>query len=74
MGAWLSDIGYFVLGASLLTWVVQANEQAALFRGLGAKAAYLAGFNAVFVVAAAVAAVFFLGSGLRRGVWSDTTR
>jgi MFS family permease len=63
-----------VLGASLLTWVVQAKEQEALFHGLGAKAAYLAGFNAVFAVAAAVAAVFFLGSGLRRGVRGDTRR
>jgi MFS family permease len=58
-----------VLGASLLTWVVQAVEQGALLHGLDAKAAYLQGFSAVFTVAAGVAAAFFLFSGLCRGTW-----
>ncbi len=58
-----------VLGASLLTWVVQAVEQASLARGLAANVAYLAGFQAVFLNAAAVSAVFFLASGLKRGTW-----
>jgi MFS family permease len=59
-----------VLGASLLTWIVQAVEQAALARGLAANAAYLAGFNAVFISAAGVSTVFFLLSRLSRGTWS----
>lgn len=61
-----------VLGASLLTWVVQAVEQAALARGLAANAAYLAGFNAVFISAAGVSAMFFLFSRASRGTWSES--
>lgn len=62
-----------VLGASLLTWVVQAVEQGALLRGVAAHAAYLQGFSTVFAVSAGVAAAFFLVSGLCRGTWGRAT-
>ena len=60
-----------VLGASLLTWILQAVESAALAAGAGAQAAFMASFRAVFLSTAATAGVFFAASALRRATWFD---
>ena len=41
-----------VLGASLLTWLLQIAENAALAGGAGTQTAFMAGFRAVFLGAA----------------------
>jgi hypothetical protein len=60
-----------VLGASLLTWIVQAAEATAAAGGAAARPAFMAAFNAVFMWAALAAGAFFAASALRRGTWSD---
>lgn len=60
-----------VLGVSLLTWVLQSVEAAALARGADADAAFMAAFEAVFCAAAMVAGGTFALSALRRRTWFD---
>ena len=60
-----------VLGVSLLTWVLQSVEATALAHGMEARAAFMAGFHAVYWSAAAVAGVTFAASALRRRTWID---
>ena len=60
-----------VLGVSLLTWGLQSVEAAELARGAGARAAFMAAFDAVFCAAAAVAGGTFVLSALRRRTWFD---
>ena len=58
-----------VLGVSLLTWILQSVEAAALARGLEARAAFMEGFHAVYWSAAAMAGVTFAASALRWRTW-----
>ncbi len=58
-----------VLGASLLIWVLQATEAAALARGVGQVPAFMTGFRAVFLTAATIAAACFAASSLRPTTW-----
>jgi Na+/melibiose symporter-like transporter len=62
-----------VLGASLLTWIVQAAEAIAAAGGAAARPAFMAAFSTVFMWAALAAGAFFAASALRRGTWSDQT-
>ncbi len=58
-----------VLGASLLIWVLQATEAAALENEVGREAAFMAGFRAAFITAAAIAGACFALSSLRTATW-----
>lgn len=58
-----------VLGASLLIWVLQAAEATALAHGVGREAAFMAGFRAAFITAAAIAGACFALSSLRTATW-----
>ena len=58
-----------VLGVSLLTWILQSVETAALARGVDARTAFMAGFEAVFMGAALTAGACFALTSLRRTVW-----
>ena len=58
-----------VLGASLLIWVLQAAEAAALAHSVGREAAFMAGFRAAFITAATIAGACFALSSLRPVTW-----
>jgi len=58
-----------VLGASLLIWVLQATEAAALANGFGREAAFMVGFRAAFITAATIAGACFALSSLRTATW-----
>jgi EmrB/QacA subfamily drug resistance transporter len=58
-----------VTGATLLSALFQWTRQAALGDGLAADAAFVRGFEATFMIAAAFLAGVLLLSFLRRGLW-----
>ena len=58
-----------VLSVSLLTWILQSVEAGALARGVSARDAFMAGFEAVFRWTALTAGVCFALTSLRRTVW-----
>ena len=58
-----------VLSVSLLTWMLQSVEDAALARGIDARTAFMAGFEAVFMWTALTAGACFALTSLRRTVW-----
>ncbi len=58
-----------VLSVSLLTWVLQSVEAGALARGVHARDAFMAGFEAVFRWTALTAGACFALTSLRRTVW-----
>ena len=58
-----------VLSVSLLTWILQSVEAAALARGVDSRDAFMAGFEAVFRWTALTAAACFALTSLRRAVW-----
>ena len=60
-----------VLSVSLLTWILQNGEAAALAQGGDARAAFMAGFRAVFVWMTVTASVCFALTSLRRSVWFE---
>lgn len=58
-----------VLSASLLTWIQETGEMAALARGATGADAFMAGFTAAFQSAAALAAACFAVTALHRRIW-----
>ncbi len=58
-----------VLGASLLTWILQNGETAALARGAVGADAFMAGFAAALQWAAGLAALCFALTALHRRIW-----
>ena len=58
-----------VLGVSLLTWILETGEMAALARGAAGADAFMAGFTAAFQWAAALAAACFGLTALHRRIW-----